>query len=148
MYTQTQKVTLKFTDMYAVYITNKLEETQAFYERWFGFQTLFNSSWFLVMTSPGETPRTLAFLTESWPEAPAPPRYPAYRQSGSYLTLEVADVAALYESLRAEGMSIHYELKDEPWGQRRFAVLDPSDIFLDIVQQIEPQEGYWDQYMR
>ena len=146
--TPKQSMSPKFKDVYAVYITRKMEETKAFYERWFGFTTVFNSSWFLILSSPGEHPRTLAFLKESWPHSPSPPRYPAYNQSGSYLTLQVVDVETLYRSLKVEGLSIYYELTNEPWGQRRFSVLDPSGIYIDIVQDIDPQPGYWDSYIK
>ncbi|MBW4471551.1 MAG: VOC family protein [Stenomitos rutilans HA7619-LM2] len=145
---QEQPMVPKFKDVYAVYITRKMEETKAFYEKWFGFTTLFNSSWFLILASPGEHPQTLAFLNEVWPHSPKPPRFPAYNQSGSYLTIQVSDVDPLYHSLKTEGLSIHYELTNEPWGQRRFSVIDPSGIFIDIVQDIDPQPGYWDSYIR
>lgn len=31
-------------------------------------------------------------------------------------------------------------------GQRRFMVRDPSWLLVDVVEQIEPQPGYWDRY--
>jgi hypothetical protein len=36
-----------------------------------------------------------------------------------------------------------YPVKDEPWGQRRFGLFDPSGMWVDVVQQIEPVPGYW-----
>ena len=41
-----------------------------------------------------------------------------------------------------------YPLRDEPWGQRRFALLDPAGMWVDIVQPIDPEPGYWDTYTR
>lgn len=41
-----------------------------------------------------------------------------------------------------------YDLREEPWGQRRFALRDPSGTWIDVVQQIEPEPGFWDPYVR
>ena len=42
---------------------------------------------------------------------------------------------------------IAYPLKDEPWGQRRFALVDPSDTWVDVVQHIDSAPGFWDPYL-
>jgi len=31
--------------------------------------------------------------------------------------------------------------------QKRFSILDPNGLFIDIVQQVESQAHCWDQYM-
>jgi hypothetical protein len=46
------------------------------------------------------------------------------------------------------GVPIAYALRDEPWGQRRFGLLDPTGTWVDVVQHIEPQSGFWDPYIR
>ena len=46
------------------------------------------------------------------------------------------------------GAPITYGLAEEPWGQRRFMVRDPSGILVDVVEQIEPAPGFWEKYMR
>ena len=40
-----------------------------------------------------------------------------------------------------------YDLADEPWGQRRFTLTDPSGVIVDVVEQTQPAEGWWDRYM-
>jgi uncharacterized glyoxalase superfamily protein PhnB len=64
------------------------------------------------------------------------------------LTLEISGAKALYQEMKGRGLSITYELKDEPWGQKRFAVLDPNNLWIDVVAQTQPVEGYWDKYMK
>jgi hypothetical protein len=34
-----------------------------------------------------------------------------------------------------------------PWGQRRFALHDPSGTWVDVIQPIDPQPGFWDKYL-
>jgi len=38
-------------------------------------------------------------------------------------------------------------LKDEPWGQRRFALYDPAGAWVDVIQTIDPVPGFWDKYV-
>ena len=40
-----------------------------------------------------------------------------------------------------------HPLTDEPWGQRRLMVRDPSGIAVDVVEQIAPVPGFWDAYL-
>ena len=63
------------------------------------------------------------------------------------LTVEVSDAANVFERFSAAGAPIVHPLTDEDWGQRRFMTRDPAGVLVDIVQQIEPKAGYWDQYM-
>jgi uncharacterized glyoxalase superfamily protein PhnB len=62
--------------------------------------------------------------------------------------LQVDDARLLSERLVAAGVPLTYPLTDAPWGQRRFMVIEPSGILVDVVQQIEPAPGFWDPYVR
>ena len=78
----------------------------------------------------------------STPPAPAP-----HSGDGMFLTLQVADAAGEYERLTREGLTCALDLTDEPWGQRRFGVVDPAGMWVDVVEQIEPAEGWWDRFV-
>ncbi|HEX7813285.1 MAG TPA: hypothetical protein VF460_15370 [Burkholderiales bacterium] len=41
-----------------------------------------------------------------------------------------------------------YPLRDEAWGQRRCGLFDPSGLWVDVVQQIEPARGYLEKSMK
>ena len=64
-----------------------------------------------------------------------------------FVTLQVDDAAAEHERLVSAGAPIAYPLRDEPWGQRRFALRDPAGTWVDVVQQIDPAPGFWDPYL-
>jgi uncharacterized glyoxalase superfamily protein PhnB len=51
-----------------------------------------------------------------------------------YLTIEVDDVDKLYSELKTKEIEIKIELRDEPWGDRHFAISDPNGIAIDIVK--------------
>ncbi len=137
---------LKSNSMYTVFISKDVEASRAFYTRWLNFKVVFASSWFILLSSAGEHPVQIAFMLEDHPSSPPSPK--AFSGDGTFLTIEVRDASAQYESLKAAGATFSYHLKDEPWGQRRFAITDPNGIWIDVVQQTEPQEGWWDQYMK
>ncbi|RJQ65266.1 MAG: glyoxalase [Desulfobacteraceae bacterium] len=135
---------MKVQDSYPVVVTNKLAECRDFYTRQLGFQVVFEASWFVYMASGGDHPFGIAFMTSNHPSQPPGPE--AFNGKGMFLTLQVTDAAVEFEQLKKAGVSIAYSLKDEPWGQRRFGILDPAGMWVDVVQQIEPVPGFWDQY--
>lgn len=138
---------IQFADVYTVIMTKDLAACREFYTKWFGFQPVFESTWFLMLVSQGERPFTIAFMHENHPSTP--PSLPSFtKKDGAFLTFQVEDSKAIYEQLEKAGMPMHYALKEEPWGQRRFSVIDPNGLFIDVVQQIEPQAGFWDKYMK
>lgn len=132
--------------VYTVFITTRLEETVNFYEKYFGFTKLFESTFFVLLQSGGVQKFNIAFMDEEHPTAPPTPK--AFNGNGSFLTIEVSDAQAVFDEIKKRGLTIAYELKDEPWGQRRFAVLDPNKLWVDVVQQTQPLEGYWDKYLK
>lgn len=135
-----------YQDVYPVFVTKDLNASRDFYNKWFNMEVVFEASFFLLLTTPGENPRSIGFLSEVHPSSP--PSNPAMNaQAGVFLTLQVSDAKADFERLRKAGLNISYSLKDEPWGQRRFGVVDPNGMYVDVVQQIEPEKGFWDKYM-
>jgi uncharacterized glyoxalase superfamily protein PhnB len=60
-----------------------------------------------------------------------------------FFTLQVADAALEHERLVGAGVKIAYPLRDEPWGQRRFGLVDPAGVWLDVVQHIDPAPEFW-----
>lgn len=144
----TQKTTaMKLEDVYTVFICKDLIKTAAFYQQWLGFTPLFESSFFVLLGSPGEKSFNLGLMSEVHPSSP--PSNPAMTaNAGAFLTLQTSDAKTDYEKLKGAGLSIYYHLKDEPWGQRRFGIIDPNGMYVDIVQQIDPQPGFWDKYIK
>jgi len=57
-----------------------------------------------------------------------------FNGKGMYLTIEVDDVDKIYKKLKKNGLPIPIEIRDEPWGDRHFAIQDPNGISIDIVK--------------
>jgi catechol 2,3-dioxygenase-like lactoylglutathione lyase family enzyme len=137
---------VKLEDAYPIVVTDKLAECRDFYTRRLGFNIGFEASWFVYLLSAGDQPRAIAFMAADHPSRPPGPE--TFSGKGMFLTLQVADVTAEFKRLSGTGVPIAYALRDEPWGQRRFGLVDPNGMWVDVVQQIEPQPGFWDPYMR
>jgi catechol 2,3-dioxygenase-like lactoylglutathione lyase family enzyme len=132
-------------DLYSIVVTDKRVECRDFYRRWFGFQVVFEASWFVYLAAAGDHPFGLAFMDLDHPSQP--PGRDMFSGKGLLLTLQVADAAAEFERVRRAGVPIAHPLRDEPWGQRRFAVLDPAGTWVDVIQPIDPTPGFWDPYV-
>jgi uncharacterized glyoxalase superfamily protein PhnB len=135
----------QYQDAYSVYITKELKTSKEFYQQWLDFEVAFEASWFVYLRSQGEHKISFALIDENHPSTP--PTYGSFNGRGSFLTLQVEDVTAIYDKLKAANAPISYHLKKEAWGQIRFGMTDPNGLYVDIVQQIDPVPGYWDKYM-
>jgi catechol 2,3-dioxygenase-like lactoylglutathione lyase family enzyme len=135
---------IRFRDAYSVYITKDLKSSKDFYLNWLGFEVVFEATWIVFMQSGEDHKISLAFIDEDHPSTP--PAYGAFNGRGSFLTFEVEDVAAVYKGLVEIGAPISYHLVKEDWGQIRFGLTDPNGLYIDIVQQVDPVQGYWDKY--
>lgn len=134
-------------DLYPLITTPALFEARDFYVRHFGFQPAFEASWFVYLHGPGEEGTRGAVLAFMHPDHPSvPPGPESFDGKGMILTVEVSDAAALHDKLVEGDAPIIHPLTDEAWGQRRFMTRDPAGVLVDVVQQIDPQPGFWDQY--
>ena len=131
-------------DVHAVIVTDKRSECRDFYVRWFGFQVVFEASWFVYLAATGDHPFGIAFMAPDHPSEPPGPG--TFNGRGMFLTIQVEDAAAELERVRRAGLQVAYPLHDEPWRQRRFAVYDPAGTWVDVVQQIDPEPGFWERY--
>ena len=126
--------TVKFN---AGIITPKVRESKEFYTRYLGFGVTFENDWFVLLHSPGGGSSISFLLPEQ--AAQRPIFRPAFGGRGVFLTVEVPDVDAEYRRIRDLGVPIEVELRDEPWGDRHFAIVDPNGIGVDIVTYTPPE---------
>jgi catechol 2,3-dioxygenase-like lactoylglutathione lyase family enzyme len=137
------KKSMKTTSVYPVIMTSEVAATATFYVRHFGFRPLFEADWYVHLQSAGDAQVNLAILDGSHHTIPAIGRG---RVSGLLLNFEVEDVDAEYERLKAAGLPILLELRDEAFGQRHFITQDPSGVLIDIIKPTAPTAEYETQY--
>ena len=133
---------MQYLDAYPVVFVRDLPATAAFYTGVLGLETLFESDFFVLLALPGDERGAAGFVSEDHPTTP--PAGPAIAPGSSvFLTLQVADAGSALDQLERARVTIEYPLRDEPWGQRRFGVLDPNGLYVDVVEQTEPDPDFW-----
>lgn len=119
-------------------ITEKLIETKEFYTNVFNFGVSFENEFYLLMHTPDKSSE-ISFLKPNHPSQ-KPIFQSPFDGKGAYLTIEVEEVDKVYQQLKNKGIAIEIEIRDEPWGDRHFAIVDPNGIGIDIVTYTKPEE--------
>ncbi|GAB3249278.1 VOC family protein [Larkinella harenae] len=117
-------------------ITHKLAETKAFYQTVLNCGITFENDFYVLLHTPNQQAE-LSFLLPNHPSQ-RPIFQKPFAGEGMYLTIEVDDVDAEYERIRSLNVPIEIEIRDEPWGDRHFAIVDPNGIGIDIVTYAAP----------
>lgn len=119
-------------------ITEKLTETKEFYTKVLDFGVTFENEFYLLLHTPNHQAE-LGFLLPNHPTQ-KPIFQQAFAGKGAYFTIEVEDVDSYYAAIKKKGIAIEVELRDEAWGDRHFAIVDPNGIGIDIVTYTEPEK--------
>ena len=118
-------------------VTEKVMESRDFYVRLFGCEVVYEGEdgWF-VLLKLGDT--ELGFMKPNL-ETQAAIFRPAFQGKGMWVVIDVPDVEAEYQRISSLGVPIEVELREEPWGDRHFVIVDPNGIGVDIVQRVHAQ---------
>ena len=109
--------------------TDRPGETRAFYEGFLGFRVVMDEDGMLMLAS-SSTPTTQVIV--AWESATAVD--PELLEVD--VSIEVADVDAAHATARAQRLEITRELRDEPWGIRRFFVRDASGRTINVAAHV------------
>jgi catechol 2,3-dioxygenase-like lactoylglutathione lyase family enzyme len=112
--------------------TDKLDALRTFYCEHLGFRPTFDSPGFLGLRS-GKT--EVGFMKPCEGQ-------PTFGGAGVTICLEVENVDAEHDRLKTEGVEVTVPLRDNPWGDRSFTVVDPAGVALHIFRPIEPTEEF------
>jgi catechol 2,3-dioxygenase-like lactoylglutathione lyase family enzyme len=95
-------------------------ETRDFFVDLLGFRVAMDLGWVATVASPANPSVQVSILGNDDPSAPG-------------ISVEVEDVDAVHARAVERGVEIAYELRDEPWGVRRFMVREPSGTTVNIL---------------
>jgi catechol 2,3-dioxygenase-like lactoylglutathione lyase family enzyme len=98
-----------------------------FYHDVLGLEVMMDHGWIATYGSDQRMTVQISIASEGGSGAPVPD-----------LSIEVDDVAAALDAMRAGGFPIEYGPVDEPWGVRRFYVRDPFGKLVNILAHIGP----------
>ncbi|ACZ87406.1 VOC family protein [Streptosporangium roseum] len=136
---------MSLTSFYPVVCTQRIAETRDFYTGLFGFETTFESDWYVSLRRPEAPHYELAILDHTHETIPEGHRVPV---QGLILNFEVADVDAEHDRLVLQaGLEPRLTLRSEDFGQRHFIVADPNGVLIDVITPTEPTAAFADQYV-
>lgn len=134
---------MQLTSFYPVLMTGDVAATTDFYREHFGFEPQFVADWYVHLQLPSDPGVNLAILQGDHPTVPAGRGGQA---GGLLLNFEVTDVDEIHDRLRAAGLPILRELRDEDFGQRHFITADPNGVLIDVITPIPPSAAFAAQY--
>ena len=102
--------------------SDRFDECRTFYVELLGFEVVMDVGWIMTFVSPANPTAQISVL-RSDATAPVVP----------HLSVEVADVDAVHAEAVRRGLEIVYPLTDESWRVRRFFVIDPNRVVLNVV---------------
>lgn len=97
----------------------------AFYREIFDLDILMDIGWIVTLGSSEAVPVQVSLAAQGGSGAPVP-----------RLSIEVDDVDAVLERVTDRGVPVIYPLTEEPWGVRRFFIVDPGGRVLNVLSHI------------
>ena len=108
--------------------TDSPDESRDFYVGLLGFQVGMDMGWVVTYVS-SVNPTAQVTVMRRDATAPLQP----------HLSIEVSDVDAVYAQAIRRAEEIVYPLSDEPWGVRRFFVVDPNGLVINVLGHRDPE---------
>jgi uncharacterized glyoxalase superfamily protein PhnB len=130
---------MKSTQYYPVLMVEDVAGISAFYQTHFRFRPLFESDWYVHLQSAEDATVNLAILQGDHATIPEAARG---RAAGVLLNFEVEDVDAVHARVKAAGLPILLDLRDEDFGQRHFITRDPAGVLIDVITPIPMTGAY------
>jgi predicted enzyme related to lactoylglutathione lyase len=101
---------------------DSVPEVRDFYADLFELDVLMDLEWVVTLGSGESAATQMSILCEGGSGAPVPD-----------LSIEVDDVDAVYARAKEIGCEVVHDLRDEPWGVRRFFIVDPTGKLLNVL---------------
>jgi len=132
---------MSVTSVYPVLMSEDVATAASFYRDALGFETTFESDWYISLRHGAFE---LAILAHDHPTIPESHRG---LPRGVIVNVEVDNVDARHTRLTSAGHTPPVlPLRDEDFGQRHFIIEAPDGVLLDVIQPIAPTAEYAEAY--
>ena len=102
--------------------TQDIAAAKRFYHDVLGLDVLMDQGWIATYGSDQSMQVQVSFMAQGGSGTPVPD-----------LSIEVDDVDAALDAMKAAGFAVEYGPADEPWGVRRFYARDPFGRLVNIL---------------
>jgi catechol 2,3-dioxygenase-like lactoylglutathione lyase family enzyme len=106
--------------------STRMDESRAFYVDFLGLKLGMDLGFVMTFISPSNPTAQISVVRDEGASTLQP-----------NMSVEVADVDEVHAESIRHCLEIVYPLTDEPWGVRRFFVVDPNGTVLNILRHIE-----------
>ena len=100
-------------------------QSRAFYVDFLGFEIAMDMGFVMTFVSPSNRTAQISILRDDGGSTQLPD-----------VSVEVEDVDHVHKRAVELGLEIVYPLTDEPWGVRRFFVVDPNGTILNVMSHL------------
>jgi predicted enzyme related to lactoylglutathione lyase len=108
-----------------------LDASRQFYVEVLGLQVAMDMGFIVTLVSPTNPTAQVTLMRDDDSSTTLP-----------QISIEVADVDDVHSRAVSHGLTIVYPLTNEPWGVRRFFVMDPNGTVINVMCHIgEAQSG-------
>jgi catechol 2,3-dioxygenase-like lactoylglutathione lyase family enzyme len=105
--------------------SQNLAQSREFYVDFMGFELAMDMGFVMTFVSPSNPTTQISVVRDDGGSTVLPD-----------VSVEVADVDQVHKRAVERGLEIVYPLTDEPWGVRRFFVLDPNGTVLNVLSHL------------
>ena len=109
--------------------STRMDESRAFYVDFLGLKIGMDMGFVMTFISPSNPTAQISVVRDDGASTPQP-----------NVSVEVGDVDEVHARAIRQRLEIVYPLTDEPWGVRRFFVVDPNGTVLNILSHT-PSSG-------
>jgi len=106
--------------------SERLDDSRAFYVDFLGLKVGMDLGWIVTFVSPSNPTAQISVMRDDNPSTLMP-----------NVSIEVADVDEVHACAIERGLQIVYPLTDEPWGIRRFFVVDPNGVIVNVSSHVQ-----------
>lgn len=106
--------------------STRLDDRRAFYVDFLGLQVGMDLGWIVTFVSPSNPTAQISVMRDDNPSTILP-----------NMSVEVAEVDEVHARAIERGLQIVYPLTDEPWGIRRFFVVDPNGVIVNVSSHLQ-----------
>lgn len=105
--------------------SRNLPESRAFYVDFLGLELAMDLGFVMTFVSPSNPTAQISVVRDDGGSTLLPD-----------LSVEVTDVDQVHGRAVEHGLEIVYPLTDEPWGVRRFFVVDPNGTVVNVLSHL------------
>lgn len=102
-----------------------IDASRAFYVDLLGLNVAMDMGFVVTLVSPSNPTAQITFMRNDGDGSLQP-----------HVSIEVDDVVEIHRRAVSQGRKIVYPLTDEPWGVRRFFVVDPNGAIINVLSHL------------